>query len=42
MEHNRFAHEYKLKVMNDMFFVWIEKHKRVVERVLYLNERSVM
>jgi hypothetical protein len=42
MEHNPFSHEHKLKVMNEMFFVWIEKHKRVVERVLYLNGQLVM
>ena len=25
-----------------MFFVWIEKHKRVIGRVLYLDEWSIM
>ena len=25
MKHNQFAHEHKLKIMNEMFFVWIEK-----------------
>ena len=25
MKHDQFAHEHKLKVMNEMFFVWIEK-----------------
>ena len=42
MKHNRYAHEHKLKIMNEMFFAWIEKtQESVVERVLYLDEWSM-
>ena len=42
MKHNQFAHEHSLKIMNEMFFAWIEKtQESVVERVLYLDEWSM-
>ena len=40
--HNQSAHGHKLKVMNDRFSVWIEKHNRVVGSALKLEERPVM
>lgn len=27
------AHAHKLKVMNEVFSMWIEKHKRIIESV---------
>lgn len=32
----------KLRVMNEMFLVWIEKPKKVVESALHFDERPVM
>lgn len=29
--HNQYAHKHQLKVMDETFFAWIERHKRVVE-----------
>jgi hypothetical protein len=39
MGEHRFAHGHKLEVMNDMFYMWIEKqnHKRVIRNDLHLR-----
>ena len=41
MRRNWSAHGQNLKVMNEMFTVWIETYERVVENALYLDELLV-
>lgn len=43
MGHNQYAHKHKLKVMDETFSAWIERHKRVVENhAFHLDERPIM